>query len=320
MAKTTPKPTTPTIKKPAPKPAPKPKPTPPPVPPNATPAQPPPVTESPLTTDQVNAYQQVLNLFKQYDLDSLAPAILKFAQQGYDTTTISVLLQDTPEYKQRFIANDARRKAGLPALSPAEYISTERSYRQVLQSFGLPSGFYDSPDDFQSWIGTDVSPSEINDRAQIASDAVNSSDPAYVQALQQMGLGHGDMVASVLDQKKALPVLKKIVSASQIGAEGIRQGLNVDTGRALQWASQGITQQQAAQAYTAIGENVGEAQALGQRYGEQFGQTDLEDELLGGSGLASAKRKRLAAAEQGAFAGSAGADKTSLGKQTKGSY
>jgi hypothetical protein len=273
-----------------------------------------------LRPSQHNAYEQVLNLFKQYDLDSLGPAILKFAQQGYDTTTISVLLQDTPEYKQRFAANDARRKAGLPALSPAEYISTERSYRQVLQSFGLPSGFYDSPSDFTSWIGTDVSPSEINDRAQIASDAVHSSDPAYLQALEQMGLGHGDMVASVLDQKKALPVLKKIVAASQIGAEGIRQGLNVDTGRALQWASQGITQQQASQAYTAIGENVHQAEALGQRYGEQFGQTDLEDELLGGSGLASAKRKRLAAAEQGTFAGTAGADKTSLGKQTKGSY
>lgn len=273
-----------------------------------------------LTGDQENAYEQVLGLFKQYDLETLAPQILKMVQQGYDQTTISVMLQDTPEYKRRFAGNEARKKAGLSVLSPAEYISLERSYRQVLQSYGLPKGFYDSPSDFTQWIGTDVSPSEINDRAQIASDAVNSSDPAYIEALQQMGLGHGDMVASVLDQKRALPVLKKIVGAAQIGAEGIRQGLNVDTSRAMQWASQGVTQQQAAQAYQTIGQNVNTARELGQRYGEVYGQTELEDELLGGSGLASAKRKRLAARESGEFAGSGGTESKGLGKQTSGSF
>lgn len=241
-------------------------------------------------------------------------------QQGYDATTVSLMLQDTPEYKQRFAANDARRKAGLPVLSPADYINLERSYAQVLSSFGLPKGFYDQHSDFTDWIAKDVSASEINDRAQIASDAVNSSDPAYVQALQQMGLGHGDMIASVLDQKRALPVLKKIVSASQIGAEGIRQGLAVDTARAMQWASQGITQQTAASAYQTIGQSLNTAQQLGQFYGESYGQTDLEDELLGGSGLASAKRKRLSSLEEGSFAGSAGADKSSLGKQGRGSF
>jgi hypothetical protein len=290
--------------------------------PAPAPSTPPPATApiGGLTPDQENAYQLVLSLFKQYDLETLAPQILKMVQNGFDTATISVMLQDTPEYKQRFAANEARKKAGMPVLSPAEYINLERSYRQVLSSFGLPKGFYDSPADFQDWIANDVSASEINDRAQIASDAVNSSDPAYVQALQQMGLGHGDMIASVLDQKRALPVLRKIVSASQIGAEGIRQGLNVSTDRAMQWASQGVTQQQAAQAYQAIGENVKTAQALGQRYGESYGQTDLEDELLGGSGLASAKRRKLAALEQGSFAGTAGTDKSSLSKQTKGSF
>lgn len=273
-----------------------------------------------LTGDQENAYQQVLALFKEYDLASLAPQILKFVQQGYDQTTISIMLQETPEYKARFAGNEIRKKAGMSVLSPAEYINLERSYRQVLSSFGLPKGFYDSPSDFTDWIGKDVSPSEINDRAQIASDAVNSSDPAYIQALQQMGLGHGDMVASVLDQSRALPVLKKIVAASQIGAEGIRQGLNVSNDRAMQWAGQGVTQQQAAQAYQVIGQNVNTANELGQRYGEAFGQTDLEDELLGGSGLASAKRRKIAGLEEGSFAGSAGTDKSGLGKRASGSF
>jgi hypothetical protein len=55
--------------------------------------------------------------------------------------------------KRRFAGNQQRRKLGLPVLSPREYLETEAAYRQVMESAGLPRGFYDSPDDFSSWIG-----------------------------------------------------------------------------------------------------------------------------------------------------------------------
>ncbi|MEV7908576.1 hypothetical protein AB0P04_44000, partial [Streptomyces anulatus] len=166
-----------------------------------------------------NAYEYLKHLFEGYGLGSLASKILGYVQEGYDANTVTMMLQDTPEYKQRFAANEQRRSNGLAVLSPAEYLELERSYRQILSSYGMPEGFYDQQSDFQSWIGGDVSPSEINERAQIAADTVNNSDDYYVQSLRALGLGQGDLIAAALDRSRALPVLQKIVKAGRIGAE-----------------------------------------------------------------------------------------------------
>jgi hypothetical protein len=96
-----------------------------------------------LTGENRDAFMAVNALFKNYGLESLAGKIYEYVKNGYSADTISILLQDTSEYKQRFQGNEARKAAGLPVLSPAEYLSTEASYRQIMQSAGLPSGFYD---------------------------------------------------------------------------------------------------------------------------------------------------------------------------------
>lgn len=276
-------------------------------------------TPDQLDPDERNAYEMVLDLFRRYDLDTLAPQILKMVQAGYDATTISTMLQETPEYKARFAGNELRKKAGLSILSPAEYIQLERSYRQVLESNGLPRGFYDSPDDFTKWIADDVSPNEINERATTAAQAVASSDTFYLQALRDMGLGEGDLVAAVLDRKRALPILQKVVKTSQIAAEAYRNNLSISQARASYFAGLGVTQEQARNAYQTIGEVKDQASALGEIFGEAFGREDLEDELLAGSGLASQKRKRLANRETGEFSGSGSGTKATA-RETKGTF
>ena len=82
----------------------------------------------------------------------------------------------------------------------------------------------------------------------------------------------------------------------------------------------GVTQDQARQGYGVIGEALPTTQQLSSIYGEQLGQGDLEDEFLGGSGLASQKRKLLAQREAGQFAGSAGTSQKSLGSKSRGEY
>ena len=114
-----------------------------------------------LTGSNRDAFMALETLFKNYGLDSLAGKIYDYVKNGYSADTISILLQDTPEYKARFKGNEARLKAGLPVLSPADYINTENAYRQILRQSGLPSGFYDSTDDFTDWISKDVSPTEV---------------------------------------------------------------------------------------------------------------------------------------------------------------
>lgn len=270
--------------------------------------------------DERNAYEFLKRTFEGWGLGTLAPKILEFIQQGYDSDTIMLMLQDTSEYKTRFAGNDKRRAAGLPVLQPAEYLALERQYRQVMQTAGLPGGFYDSYDDFTGWISGDVSPAEIQERVSIASSALYNSDSYYLQTLKSYGLGDGDLVAYMLDTKKALPLLQKQVRAAQVGAEAARNSLGITQGRAEYFADMGVTGDAARTAYQSIAENKDAAERLGTIYTTQFGQTDLEDELLGGSGLASAKRKRVSLQEASRFSGRAGSGDKALAGKSRGEY
>src|SRR5574342_3329 len=90
-----------------------------------------------LTGESRDAFMAINSLFKGYGLESLAGKIYEYVKNGYAADTISILLQDTAEYKQRFSGNEARKAAGLPVLSPGEYLAVEASYRQIMQSAGL---------------------------------------------------------------------------------------------------------------------------------------------------------------------------------------
>lgn len=267
-----------------------------------------------------DAYEYTKRLFETYGLGSLAPKILEYIQLGYGADTIALMLQDSPEYKTRFAANDARMKAGLAVLNPAEYMSLERSYRQILESNGMPEGFYDQQSDFTSWIGGDVSPVELQSRVEIAADAVANSDQSYLASLREYGFGQGDLIAAALDRERALPALQKVVKSARIGAEAKRNNLAMSQDRAGYFADLGVSQEQARGAYQAIGESLPAAERLGNLYGEAFGQADLEDELLGGSGLASARRKRLTGKETGNFSGASAVGQKSLTGKSRGEY
>lgn len=220
-----------------------------------------------LTGDQRNAYSALVDVFNTYGLGSLAPDILKYVQQGFNSDTISLLLQNTDAYKQRFAGNQIRLKNGYAVLSPADYIATENAYRQSMRAAGLPSGFYDSTSDFANFIGDDVSASEMNSRVQIASQATLTASPQYTQALKQMGLSSGDLTAYFLDPTKALPLLQQQAATAAIGSEALVRGLSFDQGYAQQLAQAGFSQSQAAQGYSQI---AGEFQTL-QNAARNFG-------------------------------------------------
>lgn len=283
-----------------------------------------PATSTPSTpanaNDQRNAAEYLNRLFEGWGLEGLSSQVLSWIQDGYDADTIMLMIQDTPEYQKRFAGNTQRQAKGLPVLSPAEYMALERQYRQIMSTAGLPAGFFDSTDDFTGWIAGDVSPAEIQERVSLASNALYSSDSYYLQTLKSYGLGNGDLVAYMLDSKKALPLLQKQVRAAEVGAEAARNSLGITQSRAEYFADLGVTGEQARQAYANISENVGAANRLGALYGESYGQTDLEDELLGGSGLASAKRKRLSLKEASRFSGRSGAGDKALAGRSRGEY
>jgi hypothetical protein len=261
-----------------------------------------------------DAFLSLKSLFGQFGLDSLAGKIYDYVKQGYGADTIGLLLQDTKEYKTRFAGNEARIKAGLPVLSPADYLSTESSYRQILSSAGLPKGFYDNPADFQNWIAGDVSPTEIKDRVDLATAATSQANPEYKNALFQMyGINEADLTAYFLDRKTAEPILKKQAAAGAIGAAAIRRGFAANTLDLESYATIGITADQAEQAYSQIADGFESMLGIAGRYGTNWSQREAEQEVFTpgaaasvGAESAAEKGKRLKSQERAAFAGQQG--------------
>lgn len=262
-----------------------------------------------------DAYLALNALFRSYGLASLAPKIYDYIKNGYAGDTITLLLQDTPEYKQRFAGNEVRRKAGLPVLPPNEYLATESSYRQIMRSAGLPKGFYDNPDDFKNWIGGDVSPSEVQNRVDLATQATTLANPQYKAALKQMGIDDAHLVAHFLDQKKALPFLQKQAATAAIGAEALRSGLKFSQSYAGQLATMGVSAQEARQGYSQISQELGTLQGLASVYGDEYTQRQAEEATFQGEASAVEARQRIIGEEKAQFSGSAGGARAGLAQQ-----
>lgn len=265
---------------------------------------------------QRDAFAYLSKLFGSYGLASLAPVIKDYLIQGYSADTIQMLLPDTKEYKERFQANDARVKKGLRALTPAEYIATENSYRSVLRSYGIPAAMWDSSTDYHKFLENDVSAQELEQRVQIARQAVRSDNPAVkatYQAWYAAGLSEGDAIAAVLDPNKALPELERKARAAQLGAAANQQGLTETQAQAERLANLGVSGDNASQGFGQVADIQRHAGTLADRYGMAYGgQKDAEDAVFLNDSAASERIKKLGQAETAAFSGRTLSDSRSL--------
>lgn len=258
-----------------------------------------------LTGAQRDAFVALNAEFASFGLQSLAPKIFSYIQNGYSADTIALLLQDTKEYKTRFAGNEARRKNGLAVLSPQDYLATEAAYRQIMASAGLPKNFYDSPNDYAQWIGSDVSPTEIKSRVDLATASVVAAPKDTRQALEMFyGVDDAHLTAYFLDQTKALPILQKQEQAAQFGAEAISRGLIADRQRMEDYVGEGFNQSTISQGFQTVAEELPNLQALASRWGTTFNQGEEEQAVFGTSAQALSKRRGLASQERALFNGS----------------
>lgn len=270
-----------------------------------------------LSGPQRDAFAALNQIFASYGLGSLAPAIANFLKQGYSADTIGLLLQDTREYKQRFSANEVRRQKGLPVLSPAEYLATERSYRQIMQAAGLPPGFYDQQRDFQSFLENDVSPQEIQQRVTEASNFVNQATDEAKRTFGQW-YSKGDMIAYALDPKRAEPLVGKAFAASSIAGQAQKHDLGVSRDYAERMAEFGINEQQASQGFGIVQSTIGNDQKLAAISGDTLTTNDLFDETFFNDGSVTNKRDKLARQERARFGGQSAVGSQSLGSSGGG--
>jgi hypothetical protein len=251
--------------------------------------------------------------FTAYGLGTLASKIKELAIDGATEATITLGLMSTDEYKTRFRANDARIKAGLQVLQPAEYLNLEDGYRQVLRSYGLTQ--FSTDEYVQQFISNDVSAKELSDRVSIATQRVQNADPAVLNQLQSYyGISAKDAVAYILDPNQQITKIQRQVAAAEVGVAAAKQGLRSDVAVSEQLAAQGIDQGMAQKGYATIADYLPTAEKLSQIYGQvgQYDQSTAEQDVFNQLASAQRTRKKLTEAEVAAFSGSSGVARGSL--------
>jgi hypothetical protein len=275
-----------------------------------------------MATGRASTIATLMDRFNKYGLGSLANKIQELAIDGATESTITLQLQETQEYQKRFSANASRIKQGLQVLTPAEYLSLEDGYRQVLRAYGLKQ--FDTDAYVQQFIANDVSAAELSNRVVTAVQRVQNADPAVQQQLRDYyGIGQQDLVAYVLDPEQQFQKIERQVASAEIGVAAGRQGLKPGVAVAEQLAAQGISQAEAQRGYATIADILPTAEKLSSIYGttlDGYGQSEGEQEVFNQLASAQRKREKLSAREVAAFSGSSGAAKTSLSTSRVGQY
>jgi hypothetical protein len=198
----------------------------------------------------------IQNLLTEYGLGNLTDFVNDLITKE-DIISGDVILgriRQTEQYKTRFAGNAARRSAGFNALSEAQYIALENSYRQVMRASGLPTGFYDGSDDFNTLIGGDVSVAELSSRVNEGYLAVQQANPQVITEMRRLyGVDDSMLAAYFLDPAKATPMLLRQARSAQIASEATLQAQReISAATAEELAVAGITEQQARQGFQTI--------------------------------------------------------------------
>ena len=231
-----------------------------------------------------DARNTIKSVLATYGLGELSDFLYNvYARQEVDINNSDALifaLREQDAYKKRFAANAARAKKGLAELDPASYLQLENSYRQLLQSNGLPTGFYDQTEDFTSLLEGDVSPQELQTRVQQGFRAVQDADPEVKRQMQELyGVNEAGLAAYFLDPTKAAPILTRQAEAAKIAARAKEQGrIQLLSGTAEEIAARGITAQEAEAGFTALGLQEG-------LYTEMMGEQALTQQQKVGAAL-----------------------------------
>jgi len=281
--------------------------------------------------ERTSAYNILFTEFTKYGLGSLVSDIKNYLiNSTFDPSEFSIKLQNTDAYKLRFSANKDRLDKGLSALKPAEYIALEDQYQNIMRNYGLPASYYAKDPTgkqagFDQLIANDVDSIELEDRIMTAQNRVLNSNPEVLAALKSFypEITNGDILAYTLDPKNGKDVIKRKVTAAEIGGAAIQAGLKTGMERAEELGSAGITKAQAQQGFETVAGGAPRGGQLASIYGQDpYTQTTAETEVFGLAGKkeAATQRKKITGLEKATFSGQSGATSTALVRDRAGAY
>lgn len=288
------------------------------------------ITQKPTgpSSEMQDAFQRLYDEFNAIGLGALVADSKDLLMKATSIAGIPDALRNTGAYKTRFSANDSRIKAGLKALSPAEYLAKEDAYQNIMRNYGLPAsyyttGLYGKQEGFDKLLSNDVSAVELEDRISTAQQRVMNANPEVLSALKSFypEITNGEILAYTLDPSKGLTDIKKKVTAAEIQGAANVFGLNKITAestpeqikqleaRANALAGYGVDKAQAEKGFATVAEVAPIGSQLAEIYKQSpYTQATAEAEVFNTAGAAQAKaqRKKLSELEKAQFSGSSG--------------
>ena len=273
-----------------------------------------------LSTAKKSAFDVIEQTLANYGLSNLRSFVndLVFNRNIVDENIIIGEIRQTPQYKQRFAGNEARRNAGYNVLSEGEYVALENQYRQLMRQSGLPSGFYDNNDDFVGLIANDVSVGELSERVNQGYEAVANADPAVIGEMRRLyNIGEGDLAAYFLDPERATPALLRQSRAATVAGQAILQAdISLTADQAEQLARAGVTEEQARAGFQAIGQAAELFAPLPGQTGQAISQAEQVAGVFGTSAAAQQRIRQRTRERQAEF--EAGGGFAAQGSQVTG--
>lgn len=238
-----------------------------------------PSNSGPLSAAQQDGWAYLDAYLKNYNLGALSPWAKEQIIAGNSPAMVQQLLWERPEFQQRFQVIFDRQKAGLPPMSVDEVLSFEKNATALFAKYDLPTGFYDSFEDFVSYQVNDISLQEMDERLQLRQQAVFQSPPEVRAALKALyGVNAGDLTAYWIDPNRAIPILRNQMQSASLSAAGARTGYGALTrDESERLTALGVSVDQAV---SGLGKLVTAKELFTALPGEQMGQNITRAEQL----------------------------------------
>jgi hypothetical protein len=288
-------------------------------------------------SEMQDAYQRLYDEFNLIGLGALVADGKDLLMKATSISSMPDALRSTKAYMTRFSANDDRIKAGLSALTPAEYLDKEDAYQKIMRNYGLPAsyyktGLYGKQEGFDKLLANDVSSVELEDRISTAQQRVLYSNPEVSAALKKFypDITDGDILAYVLNPTNGLKDIQRKVTAAEIGGAAMAQTdamgkpiLTTSEARARELAGYGVDKAAATEGYSAIGGGLQRGSELASIYGQSpYTQATAESEIfkLSGQQEARKQRQKVTGLEKATFGGQSGVTSGALARDRAGGY
>ena len=246
-------------------------------------------------------------------LGTLATAVSNMILQDKTPSQIRIDILSEPAYKSRFPGMAALAKAG-KAVNEATYISMERGMVSVLKAYGLDDKVLGTTEKLGDVIANQVSVTEYENRVQLASEQVKKNPDVLAALNEYYGVDISGAMATLLDPKVGMDIVRKQVRAAEIGAAAEMYQFELSKAQAESYINVSGTTD-----LNSLKQSFGKARTLADTQsrlagieGEKYDELQSVATILGQDQERLLESQRRALREQARFAGQSGISSASL--------